>query len=162
MVQLLKCGNGIRCFAKFLYENNIINKMNFLIETLDGVKEVSLLKDNEVRVKLALPKIVNEESLKTRVDGLKPFNFEEVTGYIVSVGTMHAIIYLDENVGFDFKTKADEIQKHPIFLNQSNVNFVKAVDDETIYVKTYELLGGPYLVVLGQLPLHIMHYYMAK
>lgn len=43
------CGNGIRCFVKFVYDNNIINKEEFSVDTLDGIKKIKIsIKNNEI------------------------------------------------------------------------------------------------------------------
>ena len=43
------CGNGLRCFVKFVYDNNIVRKEEFSVNTLDGVKKIKInLKDNEI------------------------------------------------------------------------------------------------------------------
>lgn len=135
------CGNGIRCFARFVYEKNLENKTHFLVETLDGVKEVTLTND-EVTVKLNLPNLINHDMLTKTVDGKKTFYFDDIKGYIVSVGTMHAVIYLDENKDIDVEKYASEIQNHEIFKDQCNVNFVSVLNDEKIFVKTYERGSG--------------------
>lgn len=44
------CGNGLRCFSRFVYEENIVAKTEFTVETGDGIKEVALvLEENEVK-----------------------------------------------------------------------------------------------------------------
>ena len=43
------CGNGIRCFVKFVYDNNIVNKEEFDVYTLDGIKKIKInLKENKI------------------------------------------------------------------------------------------------------------------
>lgn len=136
------CGNGIRCFAKFVFHHNLVDSSEFDIETLDGVKRVSI-DGNSVSVKLNVPNInIKTDELSKEVNGLLPFDFNGVTGYILTVGTMHAVIYLDENPNIDPKQFKDDIQKHEIFLNQANVNFIKVLNEDTIYVETYERGAG--------------------
>ena len=43
------CGNGLRCFVKFVYDNNIVEKDEFNVYTLDGIKKVKInLKDGKI------------------------------------------------------------------------------------------------------------------
>ncbi|HDP37058.1 MAG TPA: diaminopimelate epimerase, partial [Candidatus Atribacteria bacterium] len=59
------CGNGIRCFAKYAYENKLISKIKFTVETLAGIKTPELIfKDKEIsgiKVNMGIPKLRRRE-----------------------------------------------------------------------------------------------------
>ena len=62
------CGNGIRCVAKYVYDQGIVSKKMLRIETLSGIKETLLLSEGEVRVNMGIPKVerMREEVLRMK------------------------------------------------------------------------------------------------
>lgn len=144
------CGNGIRCFAKYVYEKNIVRKPNIKIMTGDGIKEAELtIKDNKVEaIKIFMGKedyepknipAISEEDIihkKLTIDG------KDIEINSVLIGVPHTVIfeedYMDINLG-------GLIEKNPIFPKGTNVNFCKIIDGEKIEVRTWERGAGPTL-----------------
>lgn len=136
------CGNGIRAFAKFVFDHQLVTQTHFFVETLAGIKEVTLL-DNDVLVDIGPANLeVSREFLNKDVHGLKPYAFDKVDGYILTMGTLHAVVYVDDYENLDLNHIAPIIQNDSIFKNQTNVNFVKILNQEHIFVKTYERGAG--------------------
>ena len=136
------CGNGIRAFAKFVFLHQFVNKHQFTIETRAGIKTVTLESD-DVLVDIGPSNLnVGNEFLTESINGLTPYQFDQYEGYILSVGTLHTIVYLNDYEALDPKRLAPRIQNDPIFKNQTNVNFVTILNDHHIFVKTYERGAG--------------------
>jgi len=136
------CGNGIRCFAKFLFENDIYKKEKMEIETLKGVIIAKLTivnsKVEKVTIDMGSP-ILDCESIPVELENPvnrcvnesiavldKIFNFTAV-----STGNPHAIIFTKDVINDDDLRKyGAAIESNPIFPNKTNVEFVKVLSKE--------------------------------
>lgn len=145
------CGNGIRCVAKYIYEKGIEPNTEFLIETMSGIKSVSLkLKHNKVeKVKVDMGSPVLEISQipvlgdkTTFVDELVIIN--ECYFYLtcVSMGNPHAVVFVDDLSKIDVKCIGEKIENHEIFPKKTNVEFIQILDDSTIEMRVWERGSG--------------------
>lgn len=145
------CGNGIRCFSKFVYEEGIVCDTKFSVETLAGIKHVVLTKYDDVveTVKVSMghvdfePKHIPVETKKDRfIKQLISIQGKDVELSTVLMGVPHTVIIsekLDKNELLELGPK---IEKYPLFLKGTNVNFVEIVDHSTIKVDTWERGAG--------------------
>lgn len=132
------CGNGIRAFARFLVDQKIIEKNKFDIETLAGIKTVEILEDN-VKVHIGKPDLsVGMPDLKHTLDAHTAYSFNGVSGYVLAVGTLHTVVYINENLGINLLETGPIIQNSTLFNDQTNVNFVELIGDNHLNIKTYE------------------------
>lgn len=145
------CGNGIRCFAKYVYERHLIEKTEFVIDTLGGPNRVELHVEDEtvshVRSNMGQPKFerseipmqgpagrVLEEPLD--VDG-QPF---KVT--CANIGNPHAVIFVDDATQIDLPALGPKIETHPKFPERTNVEFVNVIDRNNIVMRIWERGSG--------------------
>ena len=137
------CGNGIRCFSKFVYENRLVLKDEFTVETLAGEKKVKLnIVDGEVkRVKVLMDKLVENDinSFYNRLINIEGKEFE--ISYTI-LGVPHAIIYIDKLNKEALLKYGPLIEKHEIFPKNTNVNFVEIIDKNNIKIDTWERGAG--------------------
>lgn len=141
------CGNGLRCFVKFVYDNNIIDKEEFDVYTLDGIKKVKLnLKDGQIEtIKVNMGKgsfiakdvPVNTKQEKFIEQKINVLN-KEYTVSSILMGVPHTVIFVDDLNMEEVLKYGAQIEKHSIFPQKTNVNFVKVIDKENILVKTFE------------------------
>lgn len=152
------CGNGIRCFAKYVYEKKIISDQKFTIETLAGKIIPELFIDDgivtKVRVNMNTPKLIDdEESLINFNDDTNSNISEKLHKKILinenifhtsslTLGVPHSILYVDEIVNSEIKILGSLIEKHESFPKGTNVNFVKVVNDHEIIMRTWERGAG--------------------
>lgn len=141
------CGNGIRCFSKFVYEEGIINKTDFEVETLAGIMKIQIneQKDKVISVKVNLGKpVFLSKEIPKNPDDEHYLNMEIIIDgqklYISSlvIGTIHTVLFVEE---FDYIESArigGLIENHEIFPMKTNVNFCRIVDMENIEVLTWE------------------------
>lgn len=141
------CGNGLRCFVKFVYDNNIIRKEEFDVYTLDGIKKININtmdgNINSIIVNMGqgslLPKDVPVRSGKENFinETIKVLDEEFVVSSML-MGVPHTIILVDE-LDLEVVSKyGREIEKNKIFPEGTNVNFVKIEDQNNILVRTWE------------------------
>ncbi|MGL5315194.1 MAG: diaminopimelate epimerase [Peptostreptococcaceae bacterium] len=141
------CGNGLRCFVKFVYDNNIVNKDEFDVDTLDGIKKIKInLKNNEISsVKVNMGKgsflcedvPVNFEKEVFIEENIKILDKEFKISAML-MGVPHAVIFVDELDLDEVHKYGKDIEKNKLFSKGTNVNFVKVDDDKHISVRTWE------------------------
>ena len=143
------CGNGIRCFAKFVYDNDIVNKESFEVETRDGIKIVRVVDSSEIESTISVdlgnwafssPAI--DKSLSEIMNKKIQAQDREFEISCVYMGVPHGIIYVDK-IDEDVTCRYGSIiEKNPLFPEGMNVNFVKIVDKNHIEVDTWERGAG--------------------
>ncbi|WP_295787613.1 diaminopimelate epimerase [uncultured Veillonella sp.] len=145
------CGNGIRCFAKYVYERGVITKESFTIETLAGIMKPSLtVEDGKVTlVTVDMGKPVFEAAqIPMNVDLPKVQNVsvkvEEQVYEVSSVlmGVPHTEVFVDDVTAVPLTTLGPKLEKHELFPRGTNVNFVEVVDKNHIKVRTWERGAG--------------------
>ncbi len=145
------CGNGIRCFAKYVYDHGLIKRKEIAIETLAGIKHVEIFtkhdKVSKVRVDMGEPILLRERipmigdpgmviDEELQLDGIK-FN---VTA--VSMGNPHAIIYVEDVKNFPVQKYGSMIENHPSFPKRTNVEFVQVIGEKEVIQRTWERGSG--------------------
>jgi diaminopimelate epimerase len=140
------CGNGIRCFAKYCYENGVVRKKETRIETLAGVKEAWLTVENgkvsKVKVDMGVPSLergslpmlgqgpcINED---LEVDG------ERFRVTCLSVGNPHCVLFVDDVEGFPVQDVGPKIEDHKLFPRRVNVEFVQVLNRNELKVRVWE------------------------
>ncbi|EQK43842.1 diaminopimelate epimerase [[Clostridium] bifermentans ATCC 638] len=141
------CGNGLRCFCKFVYDNNIVKDTEFSVYTLDGIKKISLNIESEKNYTISvnmgkpnfnpknIPVNTNKEVFikeKLLIDN------KEVEVSSILMGVPHTIVFVDELIKEDIYKYGKLIEENEIFPNKTNVNFVKIDDKDNIHVYTWE------------------------
>jgi diaminopimelate epimerase len=140
------CGNGIRCFAKFCYENNIVTKTVFEVETLAGVKPVWLtLQDGEVKlvkVDMGAPDW-NRQALPMMGEGVcinddLQVDDETYSVTCLSMGNPHCVIFVENTDEFPVEYIGPMIETHKAFPKRTNVGFVQVVGKNELNVRVWE------------------------
>ncbi len=140
------CGNGVRCFAKHVYERGIARKKKITIETLAGVKTVELtLKRGVVtyvRVDMGRPEF-ERGKIPARGEGKFLSETIELNGNkieisAVNTGVPHAVIFVESIDDADVTALGRAIRRCEIFPVGANVNFVQTLGRNTFKIRTYE------------------------
>lgn len=145
------CGNGIRCFSKFVYDNNIIKKEHFTVETLSGIKTIWLEVENgiakEIRVDMEkavfeaykVPVHMNREKVINEKIVVDNMEFQIST---ILVGVPHTVIIVDDISGININQIGKKIESLDIFPKKTNVNFIKIISPKEINIYTWERGAG--------------------
>ncbi len=146
------CGNGIRCVAKYVYDNKIATGKTITIETLSGVKTVEVhtgidgLTDT-VTVDMGAP-IFAPADIPVRYDGDRMIDVAvavkdtEVRVTAVSVGNPHGVIFVDNFDGDIVTGLGPELEKHEIWPEKANIEFVRVDDSHTLSMRVWERGAG--------------------
>jgi len=135
------CGNGIRCFSKYVYDKGLINKKEFSVETKAGIIIPKILDDGRVRVNMSKPVLEPE---KIPVNILDNLNFEIKTAdrifnaNAVSMGNPHCIIITNEDTKKLALKYGSEIENNSLFPEKTNVEFIKILSKNEINLDVWE------------------------
>lgn len=146
------CGNGIRCVAKYVYDNKITQKNPLTVETLAGIKAVQVFTENgrvsKARVNMGKPGLMRSEipmiGNETKViDESLPID-KNVSFRItcVSMGNPHCVVFVDDLDGLDISKYGPEIERHRVFPERINVHFVRIHNPKEVTMKTWERGSG--------------------
>lgn len=145
------CGNGIRCFSKYVYAKGLTDKTELKIETLSGIKTTWLKVENgevaAVRVNMGSP-ILNPAQIPVKFDGESMINQPiEVDGKVwnvtsVSMGNPHCVTYVDDVDCIDLEKIGPKFENHEIFPDRVNTEFVKPVNSDTVQMRVWERGSG--------------------
>ncbi|NOR78071.1 MAG: diaminopimelate epimerase [Methanophagales archaeon] len=132
------CGNGMRCFAKYVYERGLVRSSRMKVETLAGliVPEVEVDRKGAVtsiRVFMGVPEFNKIEQML--------FVNDEIGGIkltALSLGNPHAVVIVDSFDGLEVNEVGKAIESHKAFPNKTNVDFVVRNAKREISVRTYE------------------------
>ncbi|MGI6161753.1 MAG: diaminopimelate epimerase [Christensenellales bacterium] len=144
------CGNGIRCFAKYAYENGIVKSDSISIETLAGIKKAELSIEGEkvvsVAIDMGMP-LLSREDIPVKGSGDAMELKLSAGGNIwdaaaLNVGVPHTVVFVDDVLAVDICGVGKEIEHMEIFPKRTNVNFVQVIDKGKIKVATWERGAG--------------------
>lgn len=132
------CGNGIRCVGKFVYDKGLTDKMELSIETLAGVKYLSLsVKNGEVdmvTVDMGIPELEKPKTIF--------YDNQEFYGFPVSVGNPHFVVPADGVKGYDLSVFAPLSAPNPYFPQGVNVEAVEVLAPDHVRMRVWERGSG--------------------
>lgn len=147
------CGNGIRCFSKFVYEEEIVKKEEITIETGDGVKTAYLtVNDNRSKVDSIMISMgkarLNSKEIPVSIEKEQVIDEKiniagkDIIFSAVLIGVPHAVIICDDLESIDIDGLGSEIEKNRLFPKNINVNFIQILSRNRIKIKTWERGAG--------------------
>lgn len=145
----MMCGNGIRCVARYLYEN-IDKKNKLLIETKSGIKKVYIKKDCDsfmVKVDMGkpvlkaskIPVLLNENKI---INEKYNFNGTILNINCVSMGNPHTVIFVKDVDNVNVLKLGKLVQENKIFPTKCNVEFVEIISETHIKMRVLEIGSG--------------------
>jgi len=146
------CGNGIRCFAKYVYDSGIIEKKQFTVETPAGIMEpeITVGADNKAKlitINMGRPSFNRSEIPMEGTDGRvlnEDLGVDGENWKITSLlmGVPHTVTYVDDVDSVDIEKIGPLFEKHEAFPKHTNINFAQQMDDRTVKVRTWERGAG--------------------
>lgn len=131
------CGNGMRCFAKYVYDNKIIREKSFSVQTLAGIIKPELLDNGLIKVNMGKP-ILEDKKIPFYGERKIKVLDKEFEIFPISMGNPHCVIITDDNP-MDLALKyGPEIEKHEYFPEKTNVEFVRVKSDMEIDMRVFE------------------------
>jgi diaminopimelate epimerase len=148
------CGNGLRCVAKYTYENGIVNEEEFNIETLGGLVTAKLTLDEEQKVSLVTINMGNPiltpdqipvkgfSNKEEVVNEPVTFNGNNLNMTAVSMGNPHAIFFVEDIEEAPLQSLGPIIEKDPMFPDWVNAEFVEIVSHNEMHFRVWERGSG--------------------
>lgn len=140
--EVQQCGNGARCFAKFVYDKGLTDKDEIHVETASGVIVLYIMDNGWVKVNMGQPNFlpaslpfemaVESDQYQLEVDG----EYFEIGA--VSMGNPHAVLRVMDIGSAPVESLGEKIESHSLFPERVNVGFAEKVDTKRIKLRVYE------------------------
>ncbi len=147
-----QCGNGARCFARFVKEKKLTNKNTIVVHTYTGLITLRLTKQDKVTVDMGKPKfhpkklpfILSEGDSETNnrytlaIKDSITKQIDNIEFSAVSMGNPHITIKVDDLDHYPVHEIGKLLESHPNFPNRVNVGFMQIIDKQHIKLRVYE------------------------
>ncbi|MET4696450.1 diaminopimelate epimerase [Endozoicomonas lisbonensis] len=137
-----QCGNGARCFAKFVRDKKLIGRDTIQVQTAGGNIELKILANGEVAVDMGVPRLQpgdipfkaqeQRPTYDLRIDG------EDFEVSAVSMGNPHAVLQVDDVNRAPVERLGSLMEKHNRFPKRCNVGFMQVLDQAEINLRVFE------------------------
>lgn len=147
------CGNGARCFVRFVSDHGLTDKRSIRVEVMNGVITLTLQDDGQVTVDMGPPEFeparipFDPGQSPQRTEGEDNLYGLEVNGRTawisaVSMGNPHAVQVVDDTEMFPVREDGPVIEQHATFPRRVNAGFMQIVDRNAIRLRVYERGAG--------------------
>lgn len=138
-----QCGNGVRCFARFVYERQLTNKKRFKGQTSAGIVEPELGENGWVRVNMGYPKFLPQEIpfIAEEPDALYDIALadnQSLTIDVVNMGNPHAVTIVTDVLTADVAHIGPQVESHERFPQRVNAGFMQIVDEKHARLRVFE------------------------
>ncbi len=140
--EVQQCGNGARCFARFVRDKGLTDKDTIVVETASGIITLYIETDGQVRVNMgkpdfapqSLPFLVEGQQLVYEID----LDGESLSVGAVSMGNPHAVLQVEDIERAPVQEIGPKLEAHPRFPERVNVGFMQVLDSGSIRLRVYE------------------------
>lgn len=134
------CGNGMRCFAKYVFEKGFTDQTSFSVLTKAGIITPQIEPDGTITVNMGIPKLPDRALEELVIDS------KEISYTYIEVGNPHCVIFLEKEIkDSDFFKLGPLIEKLSVFSGGVNVEFAKIISPQEIICRVWERGCGPTL-----------------
>jgi len=149
------CGNGVRCLARYVWDNGFTKTREFTVQTPAGIVDLEIIPQDAaphelvgVRVRMTPPGFLRGEIPMTgdpraTAEGVMvPVNGRRIPVYGVSVGNPNCVIFVKDPDEVDLHSVGPVFENHPMFPDRTNVELVRVVDRNRIRARVWERGSG--------------------
>ncbi|AEF98815.1 diaminopimelate epimerase [Methylomonas methanica] len=140
--EVAQCGNGARCFARFVREKKLTAKDEVTVDTNAGQLLLRFIDGGLITVNMGVPKHAPEQIPLLMKDEAVQYSLEYDGGIVsfsaLSMGNPHAVIQVEDVVSAPLETVGPWLEKHPVFSERVNVGFMQVVNRQRIKLRVYE------------------------
>ena len=138
-----QCGNGARCFARFIHDKGLTEKTTISVETASGIIYPRLLSDGYVRVDMGAPHFVPDDipfiaEQQSLLYNVSLGSGENIEISAVSMGNPHAVLLVDDVDTADVARLGSMIEGHQRFPEHVNVGFMQVINSNQIRLRVFE------------------------
>lgn len=141
-----QCGNGARCFARFVYDQGLTQKTTIPVMTASGRIVLQIQPDGQVTVDMGIPELEPEripfisETRQTLYN--LPLEERMVSFAAVSMGNPHAVLQVADTEAAPVQTVGSLLESHPVFPKRVNVGFMQVLERDHIRLRVFERGAG--------------------
>lgn len=146
------CGNGVRAFARYVFEHGLTDATEIPVETGAGIITPSLILEggviSAIRVDMGVPRLRPEEIPVADWSGNRVVGETLTAGgrdyavTCVSMGNPHCVVFVDELAAVDLQREGPALENHPAFPRRTNVEFVRAAGPAELFMRVWERGSG--------------------
>lgn len=144
--EVQQCGNGARCFARFVRDKGLSEKESIVVETASGVITLSIEADGQVRVDMGVPDFepaaLPFAAVKRRERYELLVNDEALNVGVVSMGNPHLVVPVENVETAPVEKLGPLLESHSLFPERVNAGFMQVVNRNHIRVRVYERGSG--------------------
>lgn len=144
--EVAQCGNGARCFAKFVRDRKLTGKKVIRVSTLAGELELRCNPDRSYSVELGAPNFepagIPMEVAEQQDSYRLATSAGEQTFYALSLGNPHAVLPVEDVDSAPVASLGQEFQQHAMFPESVNVGFMQILDENSIRLRVNERGAG--------------------
>ncbi len=138
-----QCGNGVRCFARFVHERQLTTKTKIKVQTKAGIVEPELGTNGWVRVNMGYPKFLPQEIpfVAEEPENLYDIDLaggEKLTIDVVNMGNPHAVTIVPDVLTADVAKIGPQVESHMRFPARVNAGFMQIIDEKHARLRVYE------------------------
>jgi diaminopimelate epimerase len=141
-----QCGNGARCFVRFVVDKGLTSKRDIRVETASGIITLMLQDDGQVTVNMGAPRFtpaqIPFEAEQQATTYELPLASETVTVSAVSMGNPHAVMLVDNVHTAEVASLGPQIESHARFPQRVNAGFMQVLNEHEINLRVYERGSG--------------------
>lgn len=141
-----QCGNGARCFVRFVVDKGLTSKRDIRVETASGIITLMLQDDGQVTVNMGAPRFapaqIPFEAKQQATTYELPLASETVTVSAVSMGNPHAVMLVDNVHTAEVASLGPQIESHARFPQRVNAGFMQVLNEHEINLRVYERGSG--------------------
>jgi diaminopimelate epimerase len=138
-----QCGNGVRCFARFVHERQLTTKTKIKVQTKAGIVEPELGSNGWVRVNMGYPKFLPQEipflaDEPQNLYDLELANQQQIQIDVVNMGNPHAVTIVSDVITADVATIGPQVESHARFPARVNAGFMQIIDEQHARLRVFE------------------------
>ncbi len=143
-----QCGNGARCFARYVYQNGLTDKKEIVVETASGIIVLTVKNDGDIiTVNMGAPQFEPKQVPFDVSQQAEQYDLVLADGRTVSVGVLsmgnpHAVMLVEDINAADVSTLGQMIESHDQFPERVNAGFMQIVNRGEVKVRVYERGSG--------------------
>lgn len=141
-----QCGNGARCFVRFVREKGLTDKDDIIVQTLAGMMRLKAEGGGEVTVNMGVPELeparIPFEAERRELVYTLDVNGERVEITAVSMGNPHAVQVVDDIARAPVLRQGPLIERHPRFPRRVNAGYMQVIDRQRVRVRVFERGAG--------------------
>jgi diaminopimelate epimerase len=144
--EVAQCGNGARCFVRFVVDNHLTEKREISVETASGIITPKLEENGFVTVNMGAPKFAPDEIPFVADNASNAYTLavgeQNITISVVSMGNPHAVQIVDDVELAPVVALGCLIEVHPRFPERVNAGFMQIIDAHHIKLRVFERGSG--------------------